>query len=389
MDTGQEPSGVSVTPPEKVTGAKDTIINNVVGLRALVFVVLKNANGQKWADIAISSDDANQTTISALAKKRIAQSQTCGYLGYQISSPMMHLTSGELVRLLTSDAYWPLFKKYFKASKQVVTLKLEEIGIIRNSLAHFRPLTTNDVEVVKQNANQVLSVAEQTLAIIIGGGQRVPTNTKDQWYLDLRSLGGQSCQMIHSQSPNEEWVRISLQFGSPIINMYPEKPDKYVSYSVLTVNPVGILKGFDRLREFVTCVIEYVPWITMKNDSTPIIGKHVNFTFGIETLQKNHKELKADLEALLAQIDSEADLIKDDNLARGKVIYMASVAGSKIESPQYHYWNFNLDTLRYQLEEDDPPEYWGSIDMYTDHFVSDAHRFPWMPVSVSQQRFPI
>ena len=96
-------------------------------LRALVFVVLKNATGQKWADIAISSDDANQTTISALAKKRIAQSKACGYLGYQINSPMMHLTSGELVRLLTSEAYWPLFKKYFKASKQVVTLKLEEI----------------------------------------------------------------------------------------------------------------------------------------------------------------------------------------------------------------------------------------------------------------------
>ena len=32
MDTGQEPSGVSVTPPEKTEVAIDAIINNVVGL---------------------------------------------------------------------------------------------------------------------------------------------------------------------------------------------------------------------------------------------------------------------------------------------------------------------------------------------------------------------
>jgi hypothetical protein len=34
MDTGQEPSGVSVTPPKKVEVAIDAIINNVVGLTA-------------------------------------------------------------------------------------------------------------------------------------------------------------------------------------------------------------------------------------------------------------------------------------------------------------------------------------------------------------------
>jgi hypothetical protein len=32
MDTGQEPSGIPVTPPEKVEVAVNAIINNVVGL---------------------------------------------------------------------------------------------------------------------------------------------------------------------------------------------------------------------------------------------------------------------------------------------------------------------------------------------------------------------
>ena len=62
-----------------------------------------------------------------------------------------------------------------------MTLKLEEIGTIGNSLAHFRPLTQNDVEVVKQNANQVFSVIEEILISIVQSGPRVPTKITDEW----------------------------------------------------------------------------------------------------------------------------------------------------------------------------------------------------------------
>jgi hypothetical protein len=106
-------------------------------LRVLVYIVLKNKAGLKWTETSISSDDDSQTTIGALAKKRISQIQNYGYLGYQIGSPLMHLTSGELVRILISVPYWPLFKKYFKASKEVVTLKLEEIGTIKKFISTF------------------------------------------------------------------------------------------------------------------------------------------------------------------------------------------------------------------------------------------------------------
>ncbi len=76
-----------------------------------------------------------------------------GYLGYPINAPVMHLTSGELVRLITSDTFWPLFKDFFLASRQVVTLKLQEVGDVRNALAHFRPVSEGDVEAV----NRILS----------------------------------------------------------------------------------------------------------------------------------------------------------------------------------------------------------------------------------------
>jgi len=299
----------------------------------------------------------------------------------------MHLTSGELVNLLTSDAYWPLFNQFFKASKKVVTLKLQEIGTIRNSLAHFRPITQDDVEVVKQNANQVFSVIEETLINIVGGGQRVPTNITDEWYINLRSLGGQHSQIIYSQSLNTKWIRVSLQFNCPIIHKYPIKPETYARYTVLNLNPVGMLNEFNQIRQSVTCVMEDVPYLTMPQDFNPTVIKEVYFTFGRDILQGHHNELKNEFEALIAEIDSEADLIKEDKFAQGKVVYISSLTANKQGEP-HQYWFFDSYSLHQPLGENDPPEFWGSLQMYTSDFVSDANRFPWMPVQVSNLRFP-
>lgn len=357
-------------------------------LRTLVYIVLKNGSGLDWPNTSISSDDGNQTTIGALAKKRISQSREYGYLGYQIGSPLMHLTSGELVRILISDSYWPLFKKYFNASKQVVTLKLEEIGTIRNSLAHFRPLTQNDVEVVKQNANQVFSVIEETLMNIVGDGQRVPTNIKDEWYINLCSLGGQLSQIIHSQSSDGQWIRVSLQFNCLIMNKYPIKPDTHATYTLLNLNPVGMLYEFKKLMQYVTCVIEDVPYISMPADFNPRIMKNIGFLFRRDILRDHHNELKTELEKLIAEIDNEADLIKEDKFAQGKVVYISNLAARKRGEPPHLFWSFDYDSLRKRLDENDPPEFWGSFQMYSRNLVSDANRFPWMPVPVSDLKYP-
>ncbi len=66
-------------------------------LRVFVYVTLKNSLFDKWADTTIQVSDTEQATISSLAKKRIAQAEGFGYLGYEITSPLMHLNSGELV----------------------------------------------------------------------------------------------------------------------------------------------------------------------------------------------------------------------------------------------------------------------------------------------------
>ena len=106
--------------------ALNTLFRIENALRLFVYIILKNHMFDKWADINITSDDIETTTIRSIASKRIKQSEDFGYLGYTIKGPLMHLTSGELIRIITDDSYWRYFKQYFHASKQIIKHKLDE-----------------------------------------------------------------------------------------------------------------------------------------------------------------------------------------------------------------------------------------------------------------------
>src|SRR5205823_11917525 len=110
----------------------------------------------------ISSEDGDGT-ISSIASKRRTQAGTFGYLGYPISSPLLYLATGELTRLISSEAYWTFFKPYFSAAKQIVTTKFDEINSVRNALAHFRPLREDDIETVKQSSRHILTNIDTAL----------------------------------------------------------------------------------------------------------------------------------------------------------------------------------------------------------------------------------
>ena len=103
-------------------------------LRFFVYVVLKDKLGKDWDQASIGDSQ----TIRSETKKRINQAREHGYLGYDVTSPMLFLNGGELTQLVTSDAYWKHFASYFRATKGIVQAKLQEVGTVRNALAHFR-----------------------------------------------------------------------------------------------------------------------------------------------------------------------------------------------------------------------------------------------------------
>lgn len=315
----------------------------------------------------------------------MAQDKAFGYLGYPISSPLMHLTSGELIRIVLSDSYWSLFSNHFPAQKGIVQTKLEEIGNVRNAVAHFRPLKRDDVEVVKQNANQVLSGVEDLLVHIVSCPDTVPTNSTDAWYSELRMLSGPYAELEFRQSVNEQWVRIGVKYTCPLLSE-PYISDTYRTYRMLSVNTPRVLLESSAILENIIFASEVVPYVAMPKSGPPLFSKTLRLLFSRRTLAERHEDLKAELEQLLKRITTETDLIREDNLAR--VVLVQSVGATARREAQESDWRVATSNLLSPAREDDPPEFWAGHPLFGMDFVSHTESFPWMPVTVAEFDVP-
>lgn len=349
-------------------------------LRVFVYIILKNNFKDKWKDLSVTSDDIEDSTIGAIAKKRIAQDKNYAYLGYPLTSPLLHLTSGELIRIITSDSYWKLFKNYFPGSREIIKNKLDEIGNVRNSLAHFRPVKKGDIDLVKQNAIHTLSEIEKTLADFINCSYIVPTNTDEDWYRELITLGTEDCKISFQQSKNEEWIQLILTFTSPILSKIKDWP----GYRVKTLN----LKS-DKLITYYPALSKYC--IALQEQHTngyvedPIdhnIRKFILITLGSKNIKTCYAEIKKDLEHILLEVTKEIDLIKNDNLARGKLVEVSNCTYRKSDSKHFILY-INFET---ELTESTPVEFWGTKYTIYNNFITSTEKFPWMTVDVSEDK---
>jgi len=180
-------------------------------LRVFVYSILKNQFFDEWANIQIETSENKKTTIAAAAKKRITQDEDFGYLGYEHSSPLLYLNSGELIRIITSEEYWKYFAKYFKGRKEIIRNKLDEIGNIRNSFAHFRPIKEDDIELIKQNTKHTFMAIEKYLNEMTDTLSITPTNTEEEWYMKIVPLGTKNCVFTIHQSDSADWIRIQME----------------------------------------------------------------------------------------------------------------------------------------------------------------------------------
>src|SRR4051812_1214078 len=68
-------------------------------LRVFVYVIVKRELAEGWVNINLTSEEGEgESSISAVAKRRMAQAANYGYLCLPTSCPILHLTSGELIR---------------------------------------------------------------------------------------------------------------------------------------------------------------------------------------------------------------------------------------------------------------------------------------------------
>jgi hypothetical protein len=352
-------------------------------LRTFVYVVLKNVHGSKWTELSIGSDDGD-TTIAAVASRRRSQAGTFGYLGYPASSPLLFLSTGELTRLITSDAYWRYFAQYFPAAKGIVATKFEEINSVRNALAHFRPLKGDDVETVTQSSKHVLTRMEACLYALLNCDDTVPTNSPHAWYAALRVLGSPYCALSFSQSADEEWVAVTLTFTSP--HLKDHTSDSFRRIDALTVEGPAILREHADLANYVTCTTERIPYSTVRREGAPAIRKRIVFGFSQKTLTQAGDSIRNGMEQLLSQISEETELIQQDNLARGRIVRSAHVTAHFKENQDRAV--VDARRLVSSYSESDPAEWWGGVSSYSQHFVSSTERYPWMATDVSAEPLP-
>ena len=126
--------------------------------------------------------------------------------------------------------------------------------------------------------------------------------------------------------------------------------------------------------------------IAEKKGSKEKIEKSVFLGFNRKTLQDNHAEIQSEITSLLSKIEEETELIKEDNLAMGKLI-SAVVITEKWE-PGRKWSSFDTSAMESGFKEDDPPEWWGEMRVYVKDLISGTHTFPRMPTSIAEQQFP-
>lgn len=348
-------------------------------LRVFVYIILKTRFQDKWADLNITTIDDENATIQTLSRKRLQQATSFGYLGYPVSCPMMHLNSGELTRIITHEKQWPLFSDHFKGTKTVMQTKLEEIGSVRNALAHFRPIKPDDVEVIKQNSQHILMGIEDCVTNLLSTNRVVPTNSTKDWYKLIKPIGTKNCSIELYQGTDENWIRISITYTCPQV-----KRNEYngaIFCEALNLKSPEILRSYPNLTKHVIYLSERIQSST--NEQRVItLQKYINLVFSTDTLAKNAPQMKKDLEHLLLTIETETELVSQDSLARGQIVEVASL--NAIYSEENKTWNTYDHGMGCEYTSDDPPEYWGQISTYPGDFIAAAQQYPWMNSDISQ-----
>ncbi|MBW1965678.1 MAG: hypothetical protein JRI40_10805, partial [Deltaproteobacteria bacterium] len=330
----------------------------------------------------VSVVDGENKTIKNIANQRIRQSESFGYLGFDVTAPLMHLTSGELVELIVSDTYWSKFRNHFRGNKEIIKNKLQEIGNIRNSLAHFRPIKADDIELVKQNSRHTLIGVEECLKNLFIQNLRIPTNTTEDWYQSISTLGTEQTTTTPYYSGNEEWVSINLRFISPVFNKEQYRETLYC-FKLGKVNTPNILIEKKELTKHITYIKESANQPTLSKKFDMEVSKDINLVFRKDILLKHHEIISAQIKEVLSTINDECELLAQDHLARGKLVEAVETSAwwHKPENKEGS-WNYIYKTLEEDYTSKHPDEYWGQLASTSD-VVAGCIRYPWMPADIS------
>lgn len=350
-------------------------------LRVFVYTVLKDHHSTNWTMQSIVTEQSSKT-LSEIFSWRKNQSDDFGYIGEATYSPLMYLTLGELSNLITGSN-WNLFKEHFPAKRDIIKVKFDEINVLRNSLAHFRTIRPEDVELTKIYANQILQKVAKYLNSVTYISNEIPTNSEEAWYKDLHNLKNEFTSIELKESSDTHWVSISITLKCGILD--PSNDQGFLSEDFLNIDSHQILKVPHIKKNIIYITETKLNSYYLITKSPTAITKKVNLVFSRKNLNENYEsEIKNELQKILNKINNEAKAVISDNLHKGEFI-MSKRAWFNVEGK---YWKCsNPDALSSRNQSTTEPEFWERIDLVSD-YITWIPRFPWMGNMISKDEFP-
>lgn len=346
-------------------------------LRVLVYSVLKRHKGPDWVNTLVNDSE----TINSVCKQRIAQNKKYGYLGQNNSSPMLYLNTGELIYILDDENLWQCFNRYFSADRSVIVNKLLEINTVRNSFAHFRPVTDQDIGLLKQNISHVFHQACSYFDDLYSIIEPVPSNCEEAWFKSLVAYQYPSSRLSFHESKSGEFVRVTLFI--PTVELDTLLKEDYCQVTITKIKIQKLLQSNKRLLNFVIYVNDLLYLSGEPSGSnrslTSNSGTSLYFVFSRSNLSRKHEEISSLIFELGNQIEEDLSILKKDSGSSGKFTVAERQYCSTKSDRNVDRYDFSYLTKLWSNESNsDIVEYWGKYVYSFGDSVTEKSSIPWI-----------
>ena len=351
-------------------------------LRLLVFIVLKSHFGEKWTGVALSTEDAQSTSIGAIARKRVANDQKFAYLNEPLTCPLMYLTAGELVGLILSDSYWKLFKRYFPGASSVMQVKLQEIACIRNALAHFRPVTPEQVSILRKNGTQILKKFQLEFDELVF--EKASATKFRSWRLSLPVHGSSkpiSIRCSQKISKSGQWVFLKIVSDAQVLKNDTGEETCHIRLKSLDMDK--LLRAFPNVRHKCVIARERASAPAWDGDSElPPITKVMHLVF--PNISPGKQEHVSKLALLPPELRSSPalDLAEPIDLFSTHIVTATEFKHDQRPS----WWNIHAFEMIERVNPSEFHENWTSLSGIgdDDESLSTIAKYPWMNALTSE-----
>lgn len=356
--------------------------------RVLVYTVLKKQYGNEWSNIKVNQDK----TLNQVYKERLALNNKHGYLGQSVSSPMLFLNSGELTYILDSEKSWAFFRTYFKADRSVIVNKLHEINSIRNSFAHFRPISEDDLTLLKLNIGHVFFNAVDFFENLYNQHSDVPSNLKEIWYQELVNFESPNASFAFTRAKNESWISVNLSFMLPILITSDTESMNFRQIRTAQVRLDRLLRKFKDLVSHTVFITDSLLTKQIPTQTAPRISvsdgdfsHNIRFVFSRSTINKEHEAIVSSLKSLVTIFENDIKLIQADNCAEGEILVPLSFYLHKADGK----WDTSSFRNSYNNSADESGvvEYWGNTNGTFMDPVSAISKIPWIKGVISHSNY--